>query len=152
MNIFVLDNDTRACAQAHCDAHVVKMMLESAQMLSTTCRLYGLDCGYKITHKNHPCTKWVRESIENFMWLTALALELNEEWKFRFDHTHDSKSIEVIKDLTVPDLPDIPQTPFALAMPDQYKSDDPVQSYRDYYSNEKYEIAWWTYRRPPKWM
>ncbi len=69
MNIFALDTDPVTCAQYHCDKHVIKMILESVQMLSTTCSILGAEAPYKPTHANHPCTKWVRESWENFGWL-----------------------------------------------------------------------------------
>jgi hypothetical protein len=58
MNIFLLDSNIKKCAQYHCDKHVVKMILESAQILSTVLRLNGVDQGYKTTHANHPCTLW----------------------------------------------------------------------------------------------
>ena len=53
MNIFVLDNEVEKCAEYHCDKHVIKMILESAQMMSAVVRLQGYDVGYKLTHKNH---------------------------------------------------------------------------------------------------
>jgi aspartate oxidase len=86
MNIFVLHKDTRKAAQMHCDKHVVKMILESAQMLSTAVRMNGIDAGYKLTHRNHPCNIWVRESLSNWQWLKSLACELNTEWQFRYNH------------------------------------------------------------------
>lgn len=85
MNIFILDNDVSKCAMYHCDKHVVKMILESAQMLSTVIRESGIDCGYKITHLNHPCTIWTRESLSNWKWLRNLVEALNQEYKFRFE-------------------------------------------------------------------
>jgi hypothetical protein len=72
MNIFILDEIPEKCARYHCDAHVIKMILESAQMLSTTVRLSGIDRGYKITHQNHPCTLWTGESLSNWQWLREL--------------------------------------------------------------------------------
>ena len=152
MNIFVLDNDLRACARAHTNAHIVKQMLESAQILSTVCRESGLDCGYKSTHKHHPCVKWASKSIQNWKWLRDLAYELNHEWKYRFNHDHDSKSIEMIKTLEEPDLPDIGMTPFALAMPDEYKTNNPVKSYRLYYMGGKRHLANWGIREQPEWF
>ena len=58
MNIFVLDQNIEKCAKYHCDKHVIKMILESAQMLSSVVRIQGFDIGYKLTHKNHPCSIW----------------------------------------------------------------------------------------------
>ena len=83
MNIFVLDKDIKKCAQYHCDRHVIKMILESSQMLSTACRMNGVHDGYKATHISHPCSIWVRESLDNWFWLRDLVTELNEEYKYR---------------------------------------------------------------------
>ena len=133
MNIFVLDTNPKLCAQYHCDKHVVKMILESAQMLSTANRGVGLDEGYKATHVNHPCNKWLRESLANWYWLRDLTYELHTEWKYRYGHPESKthKSFDVVCNLSVPNLPDIEMTDFALAMPDEYKTNDPVESYRN---------------------
>ena len=153
MNIFALDNDPKLCAQYHCDKHVVKMILEHAQMLSTTARLYDLDVGYKVTHKNHPSTIWVRESRSNYEWLMEMTKHLHAEWKYRYDHQKNHKSFDLILSLPEPDyLPDIGQTPFAMAMPDEYKSDNPVQSYRDYYVNSKKDLLVYTKRKKPNFI
>ena len=153
MNIFVLDTDIEKCAQYHFDKHVYKMILESAQMLSTTIRLTGIDAGYKESYVNHPCTKWTRESLSNWRWLRDLAIALNKEWVFRYNHPKDKKhkSLEVIYTLPEPNIPDIGLTPFAQAMPDEYKSDDAVESYRSYYVWEKAHLAAWKNRQPPYW-
>jgi hypothetical protein len=134
------------------DKHVVKMPLEHAQMLSTAVRMSGIDAGYKITHKNHPCSIWVRESVANFLYLIELTFSINEEWKERYDHTHDMKAWEVIKSLPVPNLPDIPMTPFAQAMPDEYKNPDAVEAYRAYYNGAKQHIASWKHQETPPWF
>jgi hypothetical protein len=153
MNIFALDNDPRLCAQYHCDKHVVKMILEHAQMLSTTARLHDLDVGYKMTHKNHPSTIWVRESRSNYEWLMEMTRYLHSEWQYRYDHQKNHKSFDLILSLPTPDyLPDIGQTPFAMAMPDEYKSDDPVKSYRDYYVNSKKDLLVYTKRKKPNFL
>ena len=63
MNIFILDNDSQKCVEYHCDKHVVKMILEYCQLLSTACHVHGIavDGIYKKTHDNHPCAKWLIE-------------------------------------------------------------------------------------------
>lgn len=158
MNIFVLDHDLRKCAEYTCDKHVVKMILEHAQMLSMACRLRGYDCGYKLIdrHKNHPCTKWVCESIANWLWLRELTKELNEEYKFRYNHTNNHKSYDVVRELEVPytndDYDVITRTPFAQAMPDDVKNTNPVVAYRDYYVQYKQELLQWTKRPTPLWV
>lgn len=148
MNIFVLDLDPQTCAQYHCDKHVVKMTLETAQILSTV-----LGGPYRPTHQNHPCVKWVRESTGNLLWLWSLGCALGEEYWVRYGKEH--KSYLVIANLQLKSSAceiDGPKTPFALAMPDQYKGSCPVQSYRDYYRGEKASIATYTKRQRPYWL
>ena len=152
MNIFVLDKEVEKCAEYHCDKHVIKMILESAQMLSAVVRLNGHDIGYKLTHKNHPCTIWARESLSNYNWLVRLTRLLNYEYRYRYDKDVNHKSYDLVKTLPIPDLPDIGLTPFAQAMPDQYKNKNAVKAYRDYYINEKSSFLTWTKRKKPKWI
>lgn len=153
MNIFVLDYDIQKCAQYHVDKHVVKMILESAQMLSTAVRSTGIDAGYKATHVNHPCNVWLRESIFNYTWLFELLLELHKEWKYRYNHppTKLHKSFEVVQSLPVPDLPKVDMTPFKLCMPDEFKTNDVVESYRAYYLKDKAHLLSWKKRGKPEW-
>ena len=152
MNVFVLDNDIEKCAQYHCDKHVVKMILESAQMLSATLRLNGVDQGYQVTHKNHPCTKWTRESLSNWKWLKKLVTALNQEYKFRFERQINHKSYNLIKALPIPEIKDRGLTPFAQAMPNEYKNKNPIKAYRDFYCSEKKNILFWTKRMKPEWI
>lgn len=116
MNIFVLDEDPKLCAQMHCDKHVVKMILEHAQMMCTAHHVTDIvkhDIPYKPTHMNHPCNKWLRDSVENYEWLYDLTHYLNEEYKYRFNHDKNHKSFDVIKSLPFPHLPDVNRTRFA---------------------------------------
>jgi hypothetical protein len=151
MNIFILDSDINECAKYHNDKHVVKMILESAQMLCTAVNLSGGDAPYRSTHKNHPCSIWVRESLSNWRWLRDLTLALNDEFKFRYDKDTDHKSAIIVKSLEEPNISDVGLTPFPQAMPDEYKGEDPVDSYRRYYVKDKHHIAKWTKRRVPEW-
>lgn len=150
MNIFILDLDPTKCAEYMIDKHVIKMPLEHAQMLSTACRLSGLDVGYKATFKNHPCTKWARESKENFLFLQNLTLAIGEEYTRRYGKSH--KSVELVRSLPVPDLPTLGITPFAQAMPIQYKRENAVEAYREYYKGEKRSFASWKHGRIPDWF
>lgn len=152
MNIFVLDRDIRKCAEYSVDKHVTKMPLESTQILCTVVNESGGSSPYKTTHKNHPCTIWAKESLSNWLWLKDLAIALNEEWQFRFNHTRNHKSVDVALSLTAPDICDIGLTEFHQAMPDQYKSPDVVQAYRDYYIGEKSHLAKWSKRSTPEWF
>jgi hypothetical protein len=87
------------------------------------------------------------------MWLVQLAYYLNAEWKTRYGHDRDHKSIAVIDEVAVTTklfaLPDAGLTPFALAMPDEYKQDDPVASYRAYYKSKTF--ASWRNGAPSWW-
>lgn len=147
MNIFVLSKSPTLAAQYHCDKHVVKMVLETAQLLSTVAGE-----GYKPTHKNHPCTVWARESLANYHWLYALGQALGQEYTHRYGKVHKSS-------LVIDSLPYAPatvtggmSTPFALAMPDEYRTDCPVASYRAYYVGEKSRMLKYTNRRAPEWV
>ncbi|QPJ64686.1 MAG: hypothetical protein G3M78_04485 [Candidatus Nitrohelix vancouverensis] len=151
MNIFILDTDPSRCARYHCDRHVVKMILESAQLLSGAVRLSGLDCGYKLTHANHPCAIWTRRSLSNWNWLRKLAAALNKEYRYRFRKTVNHKSFDMIQSLPSPAIADCGLTAFAQAMPEQYRQADASAAYRNYYVGEKSRLLKWTRRQTPVW-
>ena len=91
MNIFFLSLDPAEAARLHCDKHVVKMILESCQLLYCAHWMCGTimpSNAYKKTHPNHPCAKWVRESQANYRWLCRLGLELCGEYTFRYGKHH----------------------------------------------------------------
>ena len=140
MNIFVLDANPKKCAEYHCDKHVVKMILETAQLLcgahhmtmSTTDQI-----PYKLSHKNHPCAIWVRESLSNYLYLCELGLELCKEYTYRYGKRH--KSQDVIEwcvtnkvQICYKGLTAQPK-----AMPDECKTESVVESYRNYYMTSK---------------
>lgn len=152
MNIFVLDETPEICATYHCDSHVIKMILESVQMLSTTVRSTGVIAGYRPTHKNHPCSKWARESIQNYQWLKQLTHCLNKEYIYRYDKVCNHKSYDMMLTLPDPELPDIGLTPFAQAMPEKYRGINPVQAYREYYVNDKSHLFKYTKRNIPEFI
>ena len=154
MNIFVVDEDPEIAAQSLCDKHVVKMILESAQMLCTCMPLISTDDKivlYKPAFKNHPCTVWARESQQNYSWLCAHAKALCSEYTRRYKKTHKSEAIIDFVIANKSPLPDIGLTPFAQAMPDQYKDSNTVIAYRNYYLGEKKRLAVWKYSNPPTW-
>ncbi|MBY8170339.1 pyrimidine dimer DNA glycosylase/endonuclease V [Vibrio fluvialis] len=153
MNIFILDDDIKLCAQYHCDQHVVKMILESVQLLCTALNKKGFETPYKSTHVKHPCVLWVEESYDNFLWLTELVRELNTEYKFRYDKSVDHKSMAVLELIQQHTYPSIGLTEFAQAMPDEYKiRGDAVSAYRCFYLAEKMVFARWTKRELPAWL
>jgi hypothetical protein len=153
MNIFVLDKDIRKCARYHADQHVVKMTLESTQMLCTVLVTNGLEAPYKATHADHPCTLWAGRSLSNWKWLRRLALALNDEYRYRFRRSTDHHSATVARALRPPPLKDIGLTDFTQAMPDKYRIEgDPVSAYRRFYVGEKARFVTWTRRRVPRWF
>ena len=146
MNIFVLDKNPHVAAMYACDKHVVKMILESAQML---CSVHPEGTApYKRGFYNHPCTKWVRASSENYDWLIEHARALCTEYTRRYGKVHKSEQVIDWCDANRPELPDVGLTPFAQAMPEDYKNEDAVEAYRTYYRNDKKRFATWKTETP----
>ncbi len=153
MNIFILDYDIKKCAEYHADQHVVKMILESTQMLCTVLHENGMEAPYKSTHRHHPCTIWAGTSLANWQWLRSLAENLNQEFKFRFNHSKDHSSAVVARRLPAPPIEDAGLTEFVQAMPDAYRvPGDAVLAYRRFYIAEKSRFATWTKRPAPDWF
>ena len=150
MNIFVLDNNPHVAAMYACDKHVVKMILESAQMLCSV-QPEGT-APYKRSFYNHPCTKWVRASSANYDWLIEHARALCTEYSRRYGKVHKSEKVIDWCDANRPELPDVGLTPFAQAMPEDYKNEDAVEAYRTYYRNDKRRFATWKDVDPPTWF
>ena len=158
MNIFYLDRDPVVAAQLMCDKHVVKMILESAQILSTAHRAIDGDdraneAGfYKMTHKNHPSTKWVRASKKNYEWLWNHFDALLKEYTHRYSQHHATERLRNI--LFMPPLNidvDAPFTDPPQCMPDVCKGGDVVSAYQTYYILEKSSFAAWKRRGAPLW-
>ena len=153
MNIFILDMDIKKCAQYHCDQHVVKMILESVQLLCTALNKKGFVTPYKSTHIKHPCVLWVEASYDNFLWLRDLTIELNREYKYRYNKVDDHKSMTALSKITEYSYPSIGLTPFPQAMPETFKViGDPVLAYRQFYLGDKASFAKWTKRDIPEWF
>ena len=170
MNLFILDYDLDLSAQYHVDRHVVKMILEASQLLCSAhwatstlgfaprkltslelaqCKSAVTDEFYGFTHPNHPCAIWTRSSADNFAWTYCYAEALNQEYNYRYGKSH--KSMTVISKLPVPNMPS-GLTPFAQAMPDQYKHKDAVTAYRNYYAADKSHLFNWKHRPRPYWL
>ena len=148
MNIFVLDRDPVTAARLHLDKHIVKMPLETAQMLSTVNGGHP----YKVTHPKHPCTLWAAKSKANYQWLVELGLALCAEYTYRYGKVHKCQAI--IEQLrTPPDhVPDGDLLSFAQAMPDECKHTDATEAYKNYYRMYKAHFAKWTNRAVPDFM
>lgn len=144
MNIFFLHLLPRICALYHVDRHVVKMILETCQLLCTAIWVTGGEAPLKKTHENHPSAKWARESRKNWKWLRQLGLALCTEYTYRYGKIHKLES--TIRDLKCPDLPRIDFTCPPLAMPDEYKDKNQITAYRNYYITGKKHLHLWKNR------
>lgn len=151
MNIFYLDEDTRKCAEYHCDKHVVKMLVEYTQLLCSAIHLSGGTAPYRLTHKNHPCAIWVRQSTHHWIYLQQLIEEVNMEYSIRYQK-YIHKSASIAKQLICPNIPNAGWIDPPQCMPDQYKCDSTVQAYRNYYLGDKRSFATWKIQQPPWWV
>jgi len=183
MNIFILDSNPQIAAEMHCDKHVPKMIIEHAQMMAAAyystlaisrkkeivgreaevASLFsgwprrkkedGSEWYYAISHVNHPCTVWTRESIENFQWVLECTNFLCHEFKKRWKKTHAIAAIVEWMYNNPPNLPSKNSTPFAKAMPLCYQSDDAIESYRKYYAYKTsyMKVEWKKLKNTPHW-
>tara|TARA_A200000159_G_scaffold131318_1_gene128407 strand:+ start:226 stop:744 length:519 start_codon:yes stop_codon:yes gene_type:complete len=163
MNLFILDKDPVIAAKMYCDKHVIKLILECYQMLGSAVISHGaIPDMMPLTSKGtplrggyhfHPVTKWVGKTRENFLWTSYHAAMLCEEYTKRYGKTHAcSEGLEHLyrmRDM----IPEGPLTPFAQAMPDEYKVEgNAVAAYRQYYIKDKsYFAAWNKGRDAPDW-
>ena len=177
MNIFYLDKDPRQCAEWMVDKHVVKMILETAQLLSTAHRVldgvesidtssgrkkkvYTLpdnrqDIFYSATHINHPSAVWARQSVENYNWLVDHLFALSDEYTYRYGKKHATMSIDRSYAIQSPpqNLTEWDWTPMPSCMDPQYiVSDDPITNYRSYYRLGKSALHKWKNRPAPDWI
>ena len=146
MNIFYLDSCPRAAAVQQCDKHVVKMILESAQMLSTAHHEHNSSRAvYKTTHKNHPSTVWTRESVKHYNWLYAHMKALSEEYTHRYGRVHLTwqKCQEALREPPEA-MPDLEWREPPQCMPDECKRASAVDGYRVYYrvKSDTIDMRW----------
>jgi hypothetical protein len=182
MNIFYLAHNPVEAARSHLDKHVVKMILEYAQLLSTAHRVLDgkesvvlSQAGrkkkvwqledpsmdgilYNATHMNHPSAIWARKAKVNYDYLYALFVSTCDEYTHRYGKVHltDSKLREKLsqfpKNIYSDDKLHVWHGPTP-AMPDECKvAGDHIASYRKYYIDKKANIAKWTNREPPEWF
>lgn len=150
MNIFAVDRCPSRAAQSLCDRHVVKMALETAQILCSVAHRYGVPARYKPTHARHPCVLWAGETRENAEWLRDHGMALCGEYTRRYGKVHASAAVIANTDLGA--VPDGPLTPHVQCMPEQYRNPDTVIAYRVFYRAEKARFARWEKgRAAPEW-
>jgi hypothetical protein len=185
VNLFYLDEDLDKNAEYHVDTHVVKMVTEATQLLTTTVwvdkflgfipraltkdeqgiinEIKAHEAAISIdnrkitrflpTHYNHPCSVWIRSSLDNFQWVFNYASALNSEYRFRYRHSHNHKSFDTA--LRLPDTTNLRSqgiTKRPLCMPNEYKQEgSDINCYRMYYMMEKADFAVWKRRFKPPW-
>jgi hypothetical protein len=176
MNIFYLDKNPRKCAKYHCDKHVLKMIVEYAQLMSTAHRVldgfegYGASKSgnrqvkiwtihdsreevlYKAAYVNHPSNVWTRSSIKNYHYVFQLWFYICCEYEQRYNKKHATWE-KLANQLSIyPDhIPEIEETPIPLCMPDECKRDDAVTAYRSFYKSHKRKFATWK-NQVPDWF
>lgn len=180
MNIFYLSHDPVEAAQFQCNAHVPKMIVETAQMLSTAHRVldgklviaksksnrnikyWELDDSrepvlYKPTHVNHPSAVWIRETVDNYEWAYKHFMGLCNEFRHRYGKIHLSElKLASMLAVTPNKLNQKGLTNVPLAMgsnPECIDKSDPVGSYRKFYQTkqERFKMVW-TKRPVPEWF
>jgi len=176
VNIFYLSNNPTECAQQHVDKHVVKMILEYGQLMSTAHRVldgqpyYGKtknnrniqrwllpdsreEVIWKASHFNHPSGIWVRQSSDHYKWLYSLWLEMLNEYTHRYNKIHSAVRMKQVFNQLPENIPHkgwlSDPTP---AMPVEYKVPNSIQSYRNYYKGDKKSFAVWKNRDTPTWF
>ena len=177
MNIFYLDSNPVKSAELHCDKHVVKMIIEYAQLMSTAHRVLDGDLYedrtannhrikrwrlsdsnmenvvYKASHINHPSAIWTRASDSNYQFVYDMFVALCNEYTHRYGRVHLTE--EKLKDL-LQHLPNnIASADFVeppQAMPDDVKTTNAVDAYQNYYRVYKKDFAKWTDRQIPSFM
>ena len=163
MNIFAIESDATGnidwhkSALSHDNFRVNKMIIESCQMLSTNAQLMGETTRYRMSFQNHPSTIWARSSSDNFRNLVKLATTLRDEFCNRYNrdqHGCDDVIDHMQQLINTPDFVDRfsqhTATELPLCMPDEYKSDDVVASYRNFFAN-KPNLRYFT-GQVPEWV
>lgn len=177
MNIFFLSQNPTECAQMHVDKHVVKMITEQLQLLSTAHRVldgteYIDDSSgrkikrwklggsyeyilYKATHQNHPSAVWTRQSYENYIWLHSMTEALCKEYTYRYGKIHKGEHSGLLDTLSYAPI-NIAVKVFTEptpAMPEQYiVVGNSIQSYRKYYNEGKRHLFSWKNRPTPEFI
>jgi hypothetical protein len=153
VNIFILHRDPYVAASMCCDKHIVKMPIESCQMLATIIKAHGGTARYKPTHAGHPCTIWAGRTAHNFAWLWHHGMALCQEYTLRYGKTHACEQLLKGELRRLPTtVPRAGLQEFVQCMPEQYRTDDPVIAYRRFYLGDKAHFCKWTNRIEPLWF
>jgi|SRR5210317_323918 hypothetical protein len=176
MNIFYLHKDPKTCAQLHCDKHVVKMIIEYAQLLSTAHRVldgkeyegrtktgrkakrwlledWREDTLYMASHIKHPDELWIQKSKDHYDWTYQLFYHLCDEYTHRYGRVHETD--RKLRDALANAPNNLQSTGFVdppQCMPEYCKTSSALQAYHNYYIKEKVSFAKWTKREIPNWF
>jgi len=154
MNIFYINEDPIMAARELADDHIRKMQIECAQMCCVAHLVNGGTAPYKQSHTNHPSTKWTRESIQHYRWLTSHGLEICDEFEKRYGKKHKTKDVLEWLQTNEPNIPDAGFINPPQCMPDQYKLKDTIEAYKNFYINDKIAIKkldWKKLNNRPEW-
>lgn len=171
MNLFLLSLDRQQCVRWYADKHVVKMILELAQLLYSawgvlseddTWRQLAPEGSYKTTHINHPISKWIRQSKNNYIFAASYAHPMLAEYTRRYNKTHKCTAhLDWLVNNIPNNIPDGELTQCPQAMPDEFKvndgcgtMDDTVMAYKAYYIGDKIKNIRMTYKNTewPEWL
>lgn len=176
MNVFYLHENAEVCAKQHCDKHVVKMIIEYAQLLSTAHRVldgkeyegrtktgrkakrwrlddWREDTLYMASHMKHPDELWLQKSKENYDWTYRLFSCLCDEYTHRYGKVHET--CRKLRDALVNAPNNLASKGFIeppQCMPDYCKAERSIDAYHNYYIKEKVRFAKWTKRDIPEWF
>ena len=156
MNIFYIHTDPIESARQLADDHICKMQIESAQMCCTAHWESGSEAPYKRAHKNHPSTIWTRQSIQHYNWLVEHGLEICREFELRYGKRHKTQDVLEWCKNNKPNIPDNGFIAPPKCMPDQFKVEDTIESYKNFYINDKIKVKQLDWKkipsRKPDWI
>ena len=151
MNIFYLSSDPQECAKFHCDKHVVKMVTETAQILSNVLLSLGFPAPYKWAASNPHPYQWALKSRANYIWLCYLGYFLGMEYERRYNKVHKALSAIAECFLYADEIPEGVFTEPPQSMPDDVKRESCIEAYREYYRVYKRYFARWK-TEVPEWF
>ena len=172
MNIFILDKSINKCAEYHCDKHVVKMIIETCQILSAVIDVNYIDehrgkgwkskpsqqlglPNYPPAHVKHPATLWAIEARGKAKWVCHHLRELCHQYYLRYDKNHKLEGCTMIYEaqLKYCEFKKERKTEFVQAITNKkWHRKDPVEAYRTYYNMEKFTFAKWKLGNIPNWF
>lgn len=150
MNVFVTDVSPSKSAQVLPDKHIVKMPLETCQMVSIIFSKWYYDWGtinkidgtpyntVKGAFRNHPCTKWAADNHYNLAWLITHGIHLCFEYEHRYQKRHSclntlEEAMVIFHNnakISISEHTNVKE--FTRAMPDEYKLDDSIDTFTAY--------------------